>query len=79
MEYMKNYNFDLAYHISKANVVTNALSQKSYLASMITIREWKLLEDGSDAMFRVSRKEGSTFVTSLLVMPRLYHCVIVAK
>ena len=51
MEYMKDYDFDLAYHPSKVNIVANALSRRSYLASMLAIREWKLLEDGSDTVF----------------------------
>ena len=39
MEYMKDYDFDLAYHLGKANVVVDVLSRRSYLASMLAVRE----------------------------------------
>ena len=55
MGYMKDYDFDLAYHLSKTKVVTDALSRRSYLASMLAMREWKLLEDSSDTVFQVLR------------------------
>ena len=48
---MKDYDFELAYHLGKANVVVDALSRKSYLASMLTLWEWKLLEDSYDVVF----------------------------
>ena len=45
MEYLEDYHFTLHYHPSKANVVADALSQKSrgVLAS-IASREWHMLE-----------------------------------
>ena len=45
IEYLEDYDFTLHYHPSKANVVTNALSQKlpGVLAS-IASREWQILE-----------------------------------
>ena len=55
MEYMKDYDFNLAYHLSKTNVVVDDLSRRSYLANMFAAREWKLLEDGYDIVFRVLR------------------------
>ena len=44
MEYLEVYDFTLHYHPHKANVVANALSQKSrgVLASVAS-REWKML------------------------------------
>ena len=32
---MKDYDFELAYHLGKANVVADALSRKSYMTSLI--------------------------------------------
>ena len=45
MEYLEDYDFTLHYHPSKANVVVDALSQKSrgVLAS-IASQEWKMLK-----------------------------------
>ena len=45
MEFLEDYDFTLHYHPSKANVVADALSQKSrgVLAS-IASREWRMLE-----------------------------------
>ena len=55
MEYIKDYDFNLAYHLDKANVVADALSGRSYLASMLVAREWKLLEDSANAVLQVLR------------------------
>ena len=45
MEFMEDYDFELHYHLGKANVMANALSQKSVssLAS-VAIREWDMLD-----------------------------------
>ena len=45
MEYLEDYDFTLHYHPVKANVVADALSQKSrgVLASVAS-REWQMLE-----------------------------------
>ena len=45
MEFLEDYDFTFHYHPGKANVVANALSQKSreVLASVAS-REWKMLE-----------------------------------
>ena len=45
MEFLKDYEFTLHYHLGKENVVADALSQKSrgVLAS-IASREWRMLE-----------------------------------
>ena len=45
MEYLKEYEFTLHYHLSKANVVANALSLtlRGVLASVAS-GEWQLLE-----------------------------------
>ena len=35
VEYMKDYDFELAYHPGKANVVADALSRRSHVASLL--------------------------------------------
>ena len=45
MEFLKDYDFTLHYHPSKANVVADKLSRKSRGAlASIASREWKILE-----------------------------------
>ena len=45
MEYLEDYDFTLHYHLGKANVVADALRQKSrrVLASVAS-QEWQMLE-----------------------------------
>ena len=39
VEYMKDYDFELAYHRGKANVVADALSRRSHVAILLVSRE----------------------------------------
>ena len=55
VEYMKDYDFELAYHPGKANVVIDALSRKSYMASLIASREWRLMIDVAKVLYQVPR------------------------
>ena len=45
MEFLEDYDFTLHYHLSKANVVADALNRKSRgaLANMASL-EWQMLE-----------------------------------
>ena len=79
VEYMKDYDFELAYHPGKANVVADALSRRSYVASLLASREWRLMADMADAVYRVPKQQGTAFVASLSVMPRVYTRVVVAQ
>ena len=46
MEYLEDYNFTLHYHPGKANVVADALSQKSRgVLDSAASREWQMLEN----------------------------------
>ena len=73
---MKDYDFELTYHLSKANVVADALSRRSHVANLLASREWRLMADMADAVYRVPRQHGSTFVASLSVMSRVYTRVL---
>ena len=45
MEYLEDYDFTLHYHPGKANVVVDALSQKSRgVQAIVASREWQMLE-----------------------------------
>ena len=52
---MKDYDFELAYCLGKANMVADALSRGSYVASLLASREWRLMVDMADAVYRVPR------------------------
>ena len=53
VEYTKDYDFELTYHPGKANVVADALSRKSYVASLLVLQEWRMMVD---AVYRVLRQ-----------------------
>ena len=45
MEFLEDYDFNLPYHLGKANGVADALSRKSRGAlASIASREWRMLE-----------------------------------
>ena len=55
VEYLKDYDFELVYHPGKVNVVADALSRKSYMASLIASREWRLMADVAEVVYRIPR------------------------
>ena len=79
MEFVKDYDFELSYHPGKANVVADALSRRSYAASLCAVREWRLLEGVTNAVIRVPRDTERAAVTSLSVLPKLYRQIIEAQ
>jgi len=44
MEYLKDYNFELLYHPSKANVVADAIRRKRAHVLTMMIKELELIE-----------------------------------
>jgi len=48
MQFLKDYDFELHYHLRKANVVANTLSRKSLHVSSLMIREMSLIEKFRD-------------------------------
>jgi len=48
MEFLKDYEFELQYHPGMANVVADALSQKSLHVSIMMIKELELIEKLKD-------------------------------
>jgi len=45
MEYMKDYDFTLNYHLGKANVVADTLSRRVHVMSTLMVKEWEMLQD----------------------------------
>lgn len=44
LEFLKDYDFGLSYHLGKANVVADALSWKTLHMSTLMVRELELIE-----------------------------------
>ena len=45
MDYLEDYDFTLQYHLGKANVVADTLSQKSWgVLASVASQEWQMLE-----------------------------------
>ena len=55
LEFVKDYDFELSYHPGKANVVADALSRRSYIASLCASREWRLMDVVTDVVIKVLR------------------------
>ena len=76
MEYLEDYDFTLHYYPGKANVVADALSQKSrgVLASVAS-REWQMLETVGQIRLQYSEQAQGT-LGNLVAMPSLLGRVI---
>ena len=76
MEYQKDHDFTLHYHPGKANVVVDALNQKSrrVLASVAS-QEWKMLKTVERLMLQYRRQAQNT-LRSLVATPSLLNKVI---
>jgi len=59
MEYLKDYHFELLYHLGKANAVADALSRKRMHVSAMTVKELKLIEKLRDMNLGIQLEEGS--------------------
>jgi len=53
MEFRKDYDFELLYHLGKANVVADALSRKTVHTTHLMIKEVELLEKFRDMRLQV--------------------------
>jgi len=53
MEFLKDYDFELLYHLGKANVVADALSRKNVHIAHLMIKELELLEKFIDMKLQV--------------------------
>ena len=76
VEYLEDYDFTLQYHPSKANVVANALSRKSWgVLASVASREWLMFETvGQFGLQYSERTQG--VLRSLVATPSLLSRVI---
>ena len=76
MEFLKDYDFTLHYHLGKENVVADALSRKSRGAlASIASREWWMLETVGQFLLQYSEQAQGT-LGSLVATPSLLSRVI---
>ena len=76
MEFLEDYDFTLHYHPGKANVVTDALNQKSREAlTSIASRERRILETVGQSGLQYSEQDQGT-LGSLVATPSLLSRVI---
>ena len=80
MELLEDYDFELQYHPKKVNVVTDALSRKSYaeLAALMC-REWHMLGDLADVGIDTEEAASGAFVFNMSTKPTLVRKVIDAQ
>ena len=76
MEFLEDYDFTFHYHPSKANVVVDALSQRSRGAlASIASREWRMLETVGQFGLQYNEQNQGT-LGSLVATPSLLSRVI---
>ena len=76
MEFLEDYDFNLHYHPSKANVVADALSRKSLgVLASIASWEWWMLETMRQFEIQYDEQAQGT-LGSLMAMPSLLSRVI---
>jgi len=59
MKYLKDYDFELLYHPSKANIVADALSRKRMHMSALMVNELELIEKLRDMNLGIQLGEDS--------------------
>ena len=81
MELLKDYDFLLQYHLSKANVVADALSRRpQQLLATLLIREWRALDTIAEYDLQVTTKtEKGQHLGCLIVQPTISSRVLEAQ
>lgn len=67
MEFLNDCDFELRYHSGKANVVADALSQKTFHVSAMLLKEEELINQLVDLNLGVHHNEGSIFIGVIVV------------
>ena len=76
MQYLKDYDFTLHYHLGKENVVADTLNRKSQgVLASVASREWQMLEVVGQFELHYKGRAQST-LGSLVATPSLMRRVI---
>ncbi|KAA0063829.1 ty3-gypsy retrotransposon protein [Cucumis melo var. makuwa] len=79
LELVKDYDCEILYHPSKANVVADALSRKVAHSAVLITKQAPLLRDFEKAEITVSVGEVTSQLAQLSVQPTLRQRIIVAQ
>ena len=72
MEFVKDYDCVIQYHLGKANVVADALSRKEPVCMVgMMVFEWKLVEAFSLMTVGVTPKGNFAYIASLTIQSNL--------
>ncbi|PON37929.1 hypothetical protein PanWU01x14_316460 [Parasponia andersonii] len=75
-EYMEDYDFDLQYHPSKANVVADALSRKTRGAlAALVFEDWKNSVAIDNYNLQYFENEGVACLSNIVISPSLLQTV----
>jgi len=79
MEYQKDYDCIICYHLGKANVVANGLSQRnSEIVASIMVKEWELIEEFSYLIVSVKPKPNKGYLANLMIQPDVVNQIRIA-
>ncbi|XP_025692751.1 uncharacterized protein [Arachis hypogaea] len=65
MELLKDYDFELSYHLGKVNVVADVLSRRSLTIAWMRIKEEELVDKFMDLKLDIGEVTGKAYVRSL--------------
>ena len=71
LEFLKDYDFELSYHLDKANVVVGALSRKSLHISALMVRKLDLVEKFRDVSLACEVTPNSVRLRALRITSEL--------
>jgi len=75
MKYLKDYDFELLYHPSKANIVANALSRKRMHMSALMVKELELIEKLRDMNLGIQLGEDSIRCNALTLTNNILETI----
>ncbi|XP_028120777.1 uncharacterized protein LOC114318118 [Camellia sinensis] len=72
MEYLKDYQVTLSYHLGKANVVADALSRKNRgIVASLALREWSMVGTLNEFGVQMEAQDEKAYLGAQIVTPKL--------
>jgi len=73
MEYLKDFDFDLRYHLGKENEVANALSRKDFVKAEMMMHSYNLYEKFRDLNLNVAELDSGVLLHKLEISSNLRY------